>query len=74
MTPSTRSRRLLVINGSYRDDGITDQVMAEIGAAASAAGAQVDEILLREHPIQFCLNCRHCTQEPGSTPGPACTR
>ena len=26
-------------------------------------------IRLREHPIGFCLNCRECTQQPGTAPG-----
>lgn len=65
MTP----RRILLINGSYRDDGITDQVVAEMAAAARDAGAAVEEITLRERPIEFCLNCRHCTQHSGAEPG-----
>jgi NAD(P)H-dependent FMN reductase len=63
------ARRILLINGSYRDDGITDQVVAEMAAAARDAGAEVEQIVLREKPIEFCLNCRHCTQQPGSEPG-----
>lgn len=63
------TRRILLINGSYRDDGITDQVVAEMAAAATAAGAEVEQIVLRDRPIEFCLNCRHCTQHPGSEPG-----
>jgi NAD(P)H-dependent FMN reductase len=62
-------RRILMINGSYRDDGITDQVVAEMSVAAREAGAEVEEIVLRDRPIEFCLNCRHCTQTPGSAPG-----
>jgi multimeric flavodoxin WrbA len=61
--------RILAINGSYRDDGITDQVVVTIAKAAEAAGAEVEQILLRDYPIEFCLNCRECTQQPGSTPG-----
>jgi len=63
------TRRILLINGSYRDDGITDQVVAEMAAAARTAGAEVEEIVLRDRPIEFCLNCRHCTQRPGTEPG-----
>ena len=32
-------------------------------------GAHVDCIELRDYPIEFCLNCRSCTQQPGDTPG-----
>ncbi len=61
--------RILAINGSYRDDGITDQVVEAIARAAVAAGAEVEHILLRDYPIEFCLNCRECTQHAGTTPG-----
>lgn len=61
--------RILSINGSYRDDGITDQAVAIVVQAAEAAGAEVEVIRLREYPIEFCLNCRECTQQPGPAPG-----
>jgi multimeric flavodoxin WrbA len=61
--------KILVINGSYRDDGITDQAIEIAVQNLTEAGASVETILLREYPIQFCLNCRECTQAPGSTPG-----
>jgi multimeric flavodoxin WrbA len=61
--------RILAINGSYRDDGITDQVVETVIKAAKASGAEVETILLRDYPIEFCLNCRECTQQPGTTPG-----
>ena len=60
--------RILAINGSYRDDGITDQTVAAVAEAAQAAGADVEVILLRDYPIEFCLNCRECTQPPGAEP------
>jgi multimeric flavodoxin WrbA len=61
--------RILAINGSYRDDGITDQTVEALAQAIEAAGAEVEIILLREYPIEFCLNCRACTQQPGAAPG-----
>ena len=61
--------RILAINGSYRDDGITDQTIATMVHAAQQAGVEVEVIVLREYPIEFCLNCRECTQQPGETPG-----
>lgn len=57
--------RILAIDGSYRDDGITDQAVMAMAQAAEAAGAEVVVIHLREYPIEFCLNCRECTQQPG---------
>ncbi len=60
--------RILAINGAYRDDGITDQAVVTVVQAA-AAGAEVEMIHLRGYPIEFCLNCRECTQQPGTAPG-----
>jgi multimeric flavodoxin WrbA len=61
--------KVLAINGSYRDDGITDQTVEALAQALEAVGAEVEVILLREYPIEFCLNCRACTQQPGAVPG-----
>ena len=61
--------KILAINGSYRDDGITDQIVNAMVQAANAAGADVEVIRLRDYPIEFCLNCRECTQRPGEKPG-----
>lgn len=61
--------KILAINGSYRDDGITDQIVKALAQAIKEAGAEVEIILLREYPIEFCLNCRECTQQPGVAPG-----
>jgi multimeric flavodoxin WrbA len=60
--------KILAINGSYRDDGITDQAVNAMIQAVQAAGAEVELVLLREYPIEFCLNCRECTQHPGDMP------
>lgn len=61
--------KVLVINGSYRDDGITDQAIEVALEAFAAAGADSEVINLRNYPIEFCLNCRECTQQRGSDPG-----
>lgn len=61
--------KVLVINGSYRDDGFTDQIVRFAVDCLVDAGVDVETILLRNYPIQFCLNCRECTQSPGVTPG-----
>jgi multimeric flavodoxin WrbA len=61
--------KVLVINGSYRDDGITDQAVAAAVEALQAGGADTEIINLREYPLEFCHNCRECTQLPGENPG-----
>lgn len=60
--------RILAVNGSYRDDGITDQAVAAATGVLRAAGAQVETVFLRDEDIEFCHNCRACTQEPGAAP------
>jgi len=38
----TQAAKVLVINGSYRDDGITDQVVAVAVEALNGAGADTE--------------------------------
>jgi multimeric flavodoxin WrbA len=61
--------KILAINGSYREDGFTDQTVEALTQALVATGAEIEIIFLREYPIEFCLNCRVCTQHPGAAPG-----
>jgi len=61
--------KILVINGSYRDNGITDQVIKTMVEALETDGAEIEIIFLRDYPIEFCLNYRECTQQPGIMPG-----
>ena len=63
------NRRILAINGSYRNGGITDQAVDKVLEHLRAMGATTEHIKLREHPIGFCRNCRQCMQQPGDAPG-----
>lgn len=60
---------ILAINGSYRDDGVTDKTVEVLKQTIEESGEQVEVVLLRDYPIEFCLNCRECTQQPGVEPG-----
>jgi multimeric flavodoxin WrbA len=60
---------LLAINGSYREGGAIDQAVNTAVQAAESAGATIEVIRLRDIPINFCQNCRQCTQEAGEKPG-----
>lgn len=64
-----QQRRILAINGSYRDDGITDRAVANVIENLESLGADVEHIKLRDLPIGFCRNCRQCMQQPGDAPG-----
>lgn len=61
--------RILAINGSYRDQGITDQTVEIMLQVLHSAGADAEQVKLRDYPIEFCTNCRQCTQQPGESPG-----
>ena len=61
--------KVLAINGSYRDDGITDQAVDALIHSLKQRGVEVEQIQLRDYPIEFCLNCRECTQQSGTSPG-----
>ena len=61
--------KILAINGSYRDGGITDRTVKIMVNALESSGVEVEEIRLRDTPIEFCINCRECTQTPGEQPG-----
>lgn len=46
-----------------------DRAVEAVLAAAREAGATTSRIDLLDEPIEFCRNCRACTQEPGEQPG-----
>lgn len=62
-------KNIIAINGSYRQHGITDQTLDACAREAKDAGVSFEIVLLREQPIEFCTNCRTCTQSPGESPG-----
>lgn len=61
--------RILAINGSYREGGVTDQVLDVMRETLAEAGHEVEIVPLRDLDIGFCRNCRECTQAPGPAPG-----
>ena len=61
--------RILAINGSYRESGVTDRVLDVMRAPLAEAGHEGEVVPLRDLDIGFCRNCRECTQAPGPEPG-----
>jgi len=51
------------IVGSYRRNGTIDRIVDEILSSAQKQGAQVNKIFIIDKHIEFCTNCRACTQE-----------
>ncbi len=62
-------RKILGIVGSYRRGGVVDTLVEETLAAARGGGADTSKLYLLDQHIEFCRNCRECTQEPGTAPG-----
>jgi len=63
------AKKILGIVGSYRKNGIIDCMVTEALSSAEALGAVTNKIYLSDAHIEFCKNCRKCTQEPGAEAG-----
>jgi len=60
---------ILAIVGSYRKGGIIERAVDEILAAARKEGAVTRKISLLDKHLEFCTNCRSCTQVAGENYG-----
>lgn len=60
--------KILAINGSYRQNGIIDQSLSALKTYLEDE-FELEVINLRDYEIDFCTNCRSCTQEAGKKPG-----
>ena len=61
--------KVVAIVGSYRRGGITDQAVDAVLDGARENGARTEKIYLIEQHIEFCKNCRMCTQVKGPERG-----
>jgi NAD(P)H-dependent FMN reductase len=62
-------KKVVAIVGSYRKEGTIDAAVEAILAGAREKGAATHTIYLTEQHIEFCNNCRICTQTPGAERG-----
>jgi multimeric flavodoxin WrbA len=58
-------KKIIGIVGSYRKGGIIDSAVDAILMAAAERGVEKEKIYLIDRHIEFCKNCRKCTQEEG---------
>jgi putative NADPH-quinone reductase len=58
-------RRIVAIIGSYRKGGAIDSAVEAVLEGARQKGAETETIHLIDRQIEFCTNCRQCTQAPG---------
>ncbi len=68
------SKKIVAIVGSYRKGGTVDAAVEAILAGAREKGARTNTIYLTEQHVEFCINCRQCTQTPGSERGKCAQR
>jgi putative NADPH-quinone reductase len=59
------SSKVVAIVGSYRKGGVIDTAVEAVLEGARERGAQTHTIYLTDQHIEFCTNCRKCTQPPG---------
>ena len=63
-------KKVVAIVGTYRKGRVIDTAVDEILKGAAARGAETVKIDLMDKHIEFCTNCRSCTQTKGAgTPG-----
>jgi putative NADPH-quinone reductase len=63
------SRKVVAILGTYRKGGTLDAAVEAILEGARKKRATTHTIYLSDKHIEFCRNCRQCTQEPGPERG-----
>lgn len=63
------AKRILGIVGSYRRNGTIDTLVTEVLSSAKEQGAETEKIYLLDKHIEFCTNCRTCTQKTGTERG-----
>lgn len=63
------SNKVVAIVGSYRKGGTVDTAVDAVLEGAREHGAETNKIYLIDQHIEYCQNCRACTQEKGDTRG-----
>jgi NAD(P)H-dependent FMN reductase len=63
------ARKVLAIVGSYRKGGTVDTAVDAVLEGARERGAETRKIYLIDQHIEYCRNCRSCTQEAGEARG-----
>ena len=67
-------KKVVAILGTYRKGETIDQAVEAILEGARGRRASTHAIYLTDQHLEFCKNCRQCTQEPGPERGKCQTR
>jgi putative NADPH-quinone reductase len=62
-------KKVVAILGTYRKGGTLDMAVEAILEGARTRRASTSTVYLTDKHIEFCTNCRQCTQEPGPERG-----
>ena len=62
-------KKVVAILGTYRKGGTIDTAVEAMLEGARSKQAATHTIYLTDRRIEFCTNCRHCTQSPGPERG-----
>ncbi len=63
------AKKVVALVGSYRKGGTVDTTVDAVLDAAHEHGADTKKIYLIDQHIEYCRNCRVCTQEAGTLRG-----
>jgi len=66
------SKKIVGIVGSYRKGRIIDSAVSAVLQGARTKGAEIEKIYLIDKHIEFCNNCRKCTQKDVDGPKTKC--
>ena len=58
--------KVLVLNGSCRAGGTTEELARAFMGGAAERGAEVEMITLRDQSIAYCTNCLKCYSYAGA--------
>lgn len=62
-------KKIVAVVGTYRSGRTIDTAVEELLSAARQEGVDTETISLLDKKIEFCTNCRTCTQIPGDKRG-----
>jgi len=63
------AKQAVAIVGTYRKGRVIDCAVCEVLKGLEAEGVETSTVHLLDAHIEFCTNCRACTQEPGPQRG-----
>jgi len=66
------AKKVIGVVGSYRKGRVIDSAVSEVLKKAEAAGAETAKVYLIDKHIEFCTNCRSCTQQKDPYPRATC--